>query len=345
MSAMRSRAVLEGISLMAPASLRVALSRWENGRLRPDEPYATLLTTVLELDTAPDVDTVIVEEPCEDTLFTVLSHHTDSLRLLDRRLGAPFVRRQTASHVSALETQWQRSAGADRRDVARALADAATLAAWQDFDVGDWAAAGRHYGQAKAAANRAGDPALLAHAVAEHAVVLCEIGYAELALAEVRRAEKFPSLPLLLRAWLAATRAQVASWCPGEEATVRHALTAADSALAHAVSGDDVALPYIALDEVHMDRWRGHVLARLGDPAASVIAEEALRRLPEDFVRARCAQVLDLAEGAAHAGEVEQAVALLASACEQIASLGSRRLMSRHDGLLRRVREMETSGV
>lgn len=253
LGALRSQAALEHVTLMRPDSLRVALSRWENGHLVPDAVHTRLLCNVLELspDSRP-VSAGQVEEPCDDSLFGVLAYHTNSLRLLDRRLGAPFVRTQTAGYVSALEIMWTSSSGGDRRIVALAQADTAALAAWHDLDVGDHAAAARHYGLAKQAASRSGDSTLLAHALGEHAVMLSETGQPELALAQVRRAETFPGLPMLLRAWLAATRAQVATFCRGEAVTVRAAMAEAETALAQARPGDEVALPFLALNEVHL---------------------------------------------------------------------------------------------
>ncbi|MEU7631691.1 helix-turn-helix transcriptional regulator [Nocardia sp. NPDC049220] len=341
LGALRSRAALEHVTLMSPASLRVALSRWENGHTVPDLVHTRLLCNVLELSPAnPSPEHDQHEDPSDSSLFGILAHHTNSLRLLDRRLGAPFVRKQTAGHVAALEVMWARRSGADRHSVARAQADTAALAAWQDLDVGDHTAADRHFGLARQAATRSGDPTLLAHALGEHAVMLSESGHAPRALAQVRRAEALPGLPMLLRAWLAATRAQVATWCPGETATVRQAMAEAETALTHARPGDEVALPFLALNEVHLQRWNAHLLVRLGDHTAGTIAEQALRRLPDEFVRARAAQVLDLAEYAAHTGDLDQAAGRLSAAAKSITTVGSRRLRYRHDVLARRVREL-----
>lgn len=341
LAALRSQAALEHVTLMSPASLRVALSRWENGHTVPDLVHTRLLCSVLELSPAdPPSQHDQHHDPSDDSLFAILAHHTNSLRLLDRRLGAPFVRAQTAAHVAALELMWESRSGADRRSIALVQADTAALAAWEDLDVGDHTEADRHYGLARRAASRSGDSTLLAHALGEHAVMLSETGYAREALAQVRRAETLPGLPMLLRAWLAATRAQVATWCPGEAVTVREAMTEAETALTHARPGDEVALPFLALNEIHLQRWNGHLLVRLGDPAAGAIAEQALAGLPAEFVRARAAQVLDLAEYAARAGDLDQASARLASAAQSITSVGSRRLRSRHDLLARRVREL-----
>ncbi|MGO4612996.1 hypothetical protein [Nocardia sp. 2TAF39] len=257
--------------------------------------------------------------------------------MLDRRLGAPAVRIQTASHVAALETMWRTANGSDRRSIARAQSDTAALAAWQDLDVGNQASASKHYARARRAASRAGDPIMLAHAIGEHAILLAETGHATVALTQVNFAEAFPGLPPLLRCWLSATRAQVAAATPGNASIARAALACAEADLAHSRPGDEVELPFISLDAVHLQRWQGHVLVRLGDPAGSKVCRSAFDELPAEFVRAQSAQLLDLAEGALGIGELDEAENLLSVATPRITRLGSGRLKRRHDLLTRRV--------
>ncbi|MFD6221199.1 hypothetical protein [Nocardia asteroides] len=323
---------------MTTPSLRVALSRWENGHVVPDEVHSRLLCTVLELDEASITPVPTVHDGVGDgSLFALLSGHTNSLRLLDRRLGAPMVRVQTTSHVAALETMWRAAAGCDRVSIARAQADTAALAAWQDLDVGDHDSASRHYMLAKQAASRAGDSVLLAHAVGEHAVLLAETGKAAEAAAAIAKAEAMPMLPMLLRSWLAATHAQVAALQPGQEQSVRAALSRAEVDLARSSAGDEVSMPYLALDAVHMQRWQGHVLVRAGDTAGADMARAALNGLPDEFVRARCGQLLDLAEANLGHGW-EEAREYLDATDSTIAQLGSVRLRKRHELLSRRLR-------
>ncbi|WP_029923838.1 helix-turn-helix domain-containing protein [Nocardia otitidiscaviarum] len=337
MGALRTLAVRKNVTLMGPDSLRVALSRWENNHTTPDSPYRELLCEVLELTTEDSQPVVEFDQPTDGSLFALLAHHTDSLRLLDRKLGAPAVRAQTSSHVAALEDLWRRSVGADRADVARAQADTAALAGWQDFDCGDTHNAAKHYALARTSASRCGDATLLAHAMGEQAAILAEIGRADTAFTEVIRAEKLPALPPLLRSWLAATRAQVATYLPDGAAIAHSALHAAETALAHVQCGDDASLPYLALDPVHLERWKGHILVRLQDPAAARITEQAMQALPGDFVRAGSAQLLDLAEAAATRRELDEATALLEQADARISVVKSARLKRRHTLLSRRV--------
>ncbi|WP_194835517.1 helix-turn-helix transcriptional regulator [Nocardia sp. XZ_19_369] len=338
LAALRERAEIDSVSLMSTASLRIALSRWENNHHHPDAVHTELLCRVLELtpSPAPTNSAVLISPDLpDDSLYSVLAHHTNSLRLLDRRLGAPVVRMQTASHVASLEQLWHSRTGVDQLSVARAQADAASLVAWQDLDLGDHKQSADHYRLARIAASRAGSPTLLAHAVGEHSVMLAETGHPGLAYVQIRRAEGFPRLPPLLRSWLAATRAQVAAALVGEQDAVRSGLRLAEDALSQVHSGDEVDLPYVFLDPVHLARWQGHILIKIGDPAGRQLALDALDRLPEDFVRARCAQHLDLVEDALHRNEYEPAETLLATVAEQIQAVGSARLGTRHAQLRR----------
>ncbi|MBF6259885.1 hypothetical protein IU468_26765 [Nocardia farcinica] len=337
-AALRERAQIDHIPLMSAASLRIALSRWENKHHQPDDVHTELLCRVLELTPSPAPGgsaSPASPDPPDDSLYGVLAHHTNSLRLLDRRLGAPVVRMQTASHVASLEHLWHNRSGVDQLSVARAQADAASLVAWQDLDLGDHKRSADHYRLARIAASRAGDSTLLAHAVGEHAVMLAETGRSEVAYAQVRRAEGFPGLPPLLRSWLAATRAQIAAALAGEREAVLSGLRLAETALKQVSSGDEADLPFVFLDAIHLARWQGHILIKVGDPAGRQLALDALDRLPEDFVRARCAQHLDLAEDALRRRELEAAKALLTTVAAQIQTVGSARLGTRHAQLRR----------
>ncbi|MFJ2834271.1 hypothetical protein ACIO52_02800 [Nocardia sp. NPDC087230] len=324
---------------MTTASLRVALSRWENGHVVPDEVHSRLLCHVLELDEigiqpAPS----LFDSTGDDSLFALLSAQTNNLRLLDRRVGAPAVRVQTAGHVEALEALWRGVDGADRVSIARVQADAAALAAWQDLDMGDHINASRHYVVARQAASRAGDPVLMAHAIGEHAIMLAETGRAAAAAVEVARAEAMPMLPMLLRSWLAATYAQVSSGLPDQARSVQTALIRAEAHLRRSTHGDEAEMPYLALNEVHLRRWQGHILVRSGDPAGASATRAALNELPGEFVRARCGQLLDLAEANLAGGDLEETHDLLDTAAATIARLGSVRLGNRHELLSRRLR-------
>lgn len=318
-----------GVALMSTTALRVALSRWENGHHAPDRLHARLLAQVLEQpafdpDRTPALP-LLDPVTTDDTVAALLTAQTDTLRRLDRRLGAVVVRAQIAAHVNTLTQLLDTTAGADHVALARVQADAAALAAWQDLDVGDTPRAAHHYALARTAAGISGDPALFAHAVGEQAVLLTETGRAETALQQVRTVERLPLLPPLLRSWLAATRAETAAIL-GDAAQAREGLRDAETLLQTANPADATALPFLALDDVHLARWRGNVLVRLGDPAGGTIAAQSLAGLPAEFVRARGNTLLDLATAHANAGQHEEAEHHVATVAPLLTTLRSARL-------------------
>ena len=94
-----------------------------------------------------------------------------------------------------------------------------------------------------------------------------------------------------MRAWLLAAEAEAASFA-GDSTATTAAMDAAADELA-AVGGD--GLPFVFLDEVHLARWRGNCLARLGDAEAIDWLARALNDLDSSFTRARAALHCDLA--------------------------------------------------
>jgi hypothetical protein len=70
---------------------------------------------------------------------------------------------------------------------------------------------------------------------------------------------------------------------------------------------NDPDLPYICLDQHHLGRWAGNVLARLGDPTSLDVLTSALDGLDPDFNRARASLQIDLATVYGALGERDMA--------------------------------------
>lgn len=290
------------ITLPSPASLKTALSRWENGQT-PDPAYRRVFRELYGLtdaelgfsdnNTTPDTlpDTGLSElagrlrsaERVDAELISVLDAQTHHLRLLDRRFGAAVILDQMSGHVDSVSGLLTHSVrGADREALARVLADAGALAGWQALDTGAVQRAWAHFTLARTAAAEAQRPALLAHALGEQAYALLELGRAGSAAQLIDVAAGTRGLPPLLRAWLAAAKGEMlAAAESGAEA-----MRAFDTA--HALLPDernDDALPFLALDEVHLARWRGNAMARLGRADAIDQLTAALARLDPVFAR------------------------------------------------------------
>ena len=176
-------------------------------------------------------------------------------------------------------------------------------------------------------------PALLAHAAAEQAFVLIDLGETAQAVEQFAdaRALAAHSAPPLLRAWLAAAHGE------GLAAISRRAeaLRAFDAAGTLLPSDPvDPALPFLFLGGAHLDRWRGHALARLGEPDAIDQLNEALPRLPAAFIHARTGMLVDLAFAYAALGDRAAALEYSRQARRLGSQIKSDRQLRRLGGLI-----------
>lgn len=153
----------------------------------------------------------------------------------------------------------------------------------------------------------ASSPTLYAHSSAQQAFILIDLGETAAAVDQLADARHHAesSTPALLRAWLAAAHGEGLA-----AAGVRdHALRAFDTAAALLPTDpEDPELPFLFLAGAHLNRWRGHALARLGERDAIERLTDALPRLPATFVRARTAMLVDLAHPHATAGDRDAAL-------------------------------------
>ncbi|WP_049565001.1 hypothetical protein [Streptomyces sp. SBT349] len=231
------------------------------------------------------------------TMVKTFMDQTELLRTMDRQLGAAGLVEQMTGHLATLEEALTFTVlPQTRRPVALALAGAATLAAWQALDVGAVQLAWRQYELGKKAAQEADAPMYLAHAMAEQAYVLCEAGRPETALELIRGAQRAGNaqMSVRLRAWLFAAEAELCARAEKRD-DCRRAL---DLAAAHLPEGDEARDPdmlSIFLNGEHLGRWRGHVLALLGEDDAVSSLYEALDSMDPTFVRASSGLRVDLA--------------------------------------------------
>ncbi len=231
----------------------------------------------------------------------------DHARHVDRQFGAITQLDQLRTQIDQVHHLLSYSTGDQRPALAGALVEASTLAGWQALDRAAPGQAWTHYERAKAAARESGSPALLAHATAEQAFVLLDLGETTAAvqqLAHARTLADHAAAPLL-RAWLAAAHGEALA-AAGHSADARRAFDTADVLLP--VNPIDPELPFLFLADSHLDRWRGHALTRIGAPDAIDQLADALTRLPAAFVRAHSGLLVDLAYAHATAGDRDAAL-------------------------------------
>ncbi|MEV5639386.1 XRE family transcriptional regulator [Streptomyces flaveolus] len=329
------------------------VSEWENGKRTLSDRYAGILRQLLGVTDGELRGVVPTPVPVSadgydellsridaagslgESMVQAFNDQTELLRTMDRQRGAAGLVDQMAGHLAALEDALSFAVlPAARRPVALALAGASTLAAWQAIDSGAVERAWRHYELAKRAARDAEAPMYLAHAMAEQAYVLCEAGRPALGVDLVRDARRTvgQSGSARLNAWLYAAEAEMCAHA-GMPDDSRRALDAALASIPPGLDDRDPDMLSIFLNDSHLTRWRGNVLAMLGDGDAVTSLYRALEDMDPSFVRARAGLHTDLAHAHLTRAEYDDAHTHLRQARLLASRTGSVRQRRRVDML------------
>jgi len=266
-------------------------------------------------------------------VLTLLHDQLTAVRRLDRQLGATTAHDEVAIKIQQVTRLRSHSLTPDiRSQLAALLAEFGTLAGWQTLDMGSVANSWQYYERAKAAASESDDVAFEVHSAAEQAFVLIEVNETAAAVELLdfteKRAQRVTGR--LLRSWLAAAHGEALA-ADGQRSASLRAFDRAATLLPVDMSAVDG--PYVVLDPVHLARWRGHALARVGEPEAVDVLSSALSRLDPTFTRAETALRVDLATAFLAMGEREQGRVHVARARVLAAEIGSARQQRRIDQL------------
>ena len=268
-------------------------------------------------------------------LVELLRGHTQSIRMMDRRLGGATIYQQTAAHVEQIDKLVRYALpGAHREAAADELGQAAALAGWQALDMGRLEEAWRLHEVATAASRESGHPAGLAYARAQQAFVLLDADRSADAHEIIRRAreEAGSTVPSALRAWLHAAEGEALA-ADGQRDSALRALDLAADSLAPGPSDD--SLPFLMLDAGHLARWRGHCLVRLGEEQAIDDLTDALGVMGEgQYGRAEAALRVDLALAFRARGDSTESRLHAQRAADLAGRTGSERQRRRIAGLL-----------
>lgn len=255
-------------------------------------------------------------------ILSVFQHQLNAIRRLDRELGAIIAHDEVVTKIRQLgRLQSHSLAPQNCRRLSGILAELLTLAGWQALDLGNMTEAWQHYERAKAAANESGLAELGAHAAAEQAIVLLDLGETTAAvqlLDEARRTARKASPAL--RSWLAAACGEALAKDNQRAASLR-SFDRASELLPEGTHSTE--RPYVALNAVHLARWRGHALAHSGAPEAVDVLRSALSHLDRTFIRAEAGLRVDLATAFANEGEHREAAAHAERALSLIDTVGS----------------------
>ncbi|MDQ2880081.1 MAG: hypothetical protein M3Y48_02200 [Actinomycetota bacterium] len=269
--------------------------------------------------------------------INLLHQQLDGIRRLDRKLGAIIVRDELKTKIHQVERLATHSlAPGTREPLAALLSEMHTLAGWQALDLGEISDSWQHYERSRSTAAQSDSIAHESHAAAEQAFVLIDAGATgdavELLGSARRRADA--TTPRVLRAWLAAAHGETLAAHADRTAS----LHAFDQAAQLLPAGPTEERPYVALDTVHLARWRGHALARFGDPDAIGVLTDALAHLDTSFVRAETALRVDLAIAFAATGNPTEARDHADHAARLATQIGSTRQRRRLASYLATVR-------
>lgn len=269
--------------------------------------------------------------------ISLLHQQLDAIRQLDRKLGAIVVRDELKAKICQVERLAAYSlAPGTREPLAALLSEMHTLAGWQALDLGNISDSWQHYEQSRSTAAQSDSIAHQSHAAAEQAFVLIDAGATREALDLLDSARQCAdaTAPSILRAWLAAAHGEALA-AHGERIA---SLFAFDQAAELLPDDPTDERPYVALDAVHLARWRGHALVRFGDPDAIAVLTDALKRLDPSFVRAETALRVDLATALAATGDRDEARTHTQHADRLAAQVGSARQRRRIKTILATVR-------
>lgn len=342
------RAEMLGVPVMSPTSLKTKLSSWENGRTAVSATYQRLFRDIYgltneELGFPPDPDDGEVEElrsrlhlarSVDAGTVELFRRQVDNARHVDRQFGGITVLDELRSQISQIERLLDYSTMRGQREtLAGVLTEAAALAGWEALDRNAIRQAWDHHERAKAGAREAGSTQLLAHALAQQAFILVDIGETDAAMSQLDQAGALAehAAPALLRAWLAAARGEGLAAAGRRDEALR-AFDLADELLPNDPVNPD--LPFLFLAGGHLDRWRGNALSRLGEPDAIDQLSAALPRLTRDFTRARTGMLVDLAYAHAASGDREAALAHARQAKRLAMQIKSDRQLRRLDRLI-----------
>ncbi|MFC4513236.1 multiprotein-bridging factor 1 family protein [Streptomyces ehimensis] len=253
-----------------------------------------------------------------------------------RRMDATAPTRQLSETVQGHLRLIQTVAGPVKDAAARARlaavgSEAASLAGWLSWDMADHGSARTWYGAAIKAAQRAGDPLLIAYQQGSLASFEVDSGNPAQGLSLIRGARRKlgPERPAIAAAWLSSLEA-VAHATAGDERAADRALT---SSAAEAARATETPPPWpwvFSFDERKVAAARVTCGARLGRPRwVHSSAVDASAALSSGHEKQRALLALDIAAGHMTAGHLDGAFALATRALETGIRLRSGRVVER----------------
>ncbi|MCC9308978.1 transcriptional regulator [Kitasatospora sp. RB6PN24] len=254
-----------------------------------------------------------------------LERSTASMFSAEEHTPARLLAAQLSAHLDAI-TSVLPGAGAHQRALTIAAGEAAALAGWIHWDLGDFATARQYYSTASLAGKHAGHGAVNA----------LTLGYASYGVDPAKAREMLSAAQeqvrgpgyATARAWLCAREAEEAAKQGDREGAIR-ALERATTAFDYAdPDGEQAWMSFFR--RARLGSMAVATYAMLEHPALGAAADETLTALGSDDTKVRVAILGDVATGYLTAGHVEQAVEIgrraLAATVETETTMGKVRL-------------------
>ncbi|GAA0647536.1 hypothetical protein GCM10009535_26630 [Streptomyces thermocarboxydovorans] len=265
----------------------------------------------------------------------VLRLSTSAYRRLDGSTPSHDLSEAVKSHMRLIQSITATATGkGDRHRLAAVGSEAASLAGWLAWDMGDNGSARAWYGSALKAARSSGDPLLVAYQAGSLAQFEAHAGNGTEALNLAGRARRVlgDRCPPVAEAWLLSVEA-LAHAAGGDRRSTDRALTASRAA-AEALPEDPPPWPWVfAFDPEKVAAYRVTCGARLG--LADWVLSDDVEALATDHAKQRALLVLDIAAGHLAGGRIEPAFALARWALDTGLTYKSGRVVERARALRR----------
>lgn len=254
---------------------------------------------------------------------------TTALRRLDGSTPSRDLRDSVHTHIGLIQSIANAVQGdAERARLAAVGSEAASLAGWLHWDMGDYGSARMWYGSAIKAARVAGDPLLAAYQIGSLAQFEAHAGNATHALNATARARSAlgTQRPQVADAWLASVEA-LAHAAAGNQRAADRALCAS-LAFAETLPTDPPPWPWVfRFDPMKVAACRVTCGARLGLPDWVLSAD--VEALATGHAKQRALLILDIAAGHLAGSRIEAAFALAARALDTGLHYRSGRIVER----------------
>lgn len=338
----------DGVSVPGRDSLRCMISRWENGRIKPDEVYRTLLSQLYglsetdlgfafdptwRLPTPPGAQPTVFPfrtSPAGPELLDHLDRVFDDCARTDNLVGPRYVGGTVTQQLTMIDELCAQTNGRTRDGLLARGARYAELAGWLHQDAGNLDAALYWSDRAMEYAQVLDDPHLTSYILMRKSNVTTDARQAGRALGLVTAALRHSDrLTPRLRA-VALRQQAVASALAGESDACGRAIDAAMTEAVQAAAGPTGApdlASYCTPSYIAMEA--GACWTQLAEPDKAVTAlRQGLDACPAAQQRDRGLGLARLASAHAIAGEPEQACAVGQQAVEVTVRTASARTMT-----------------